>query len=425
MTERDGYFLSTRNPLATVDQREVEEIALRLLQRAEMRRGRELVTLLWRNVMAYPAADQMDRFDNMIDEYMFHFALRAANSDGRRPRISRMMAPAARCFGRDVPGSRWGGDSPDFIYRVIPIAHGCRYEITGRRSCPDPITATFTLVGDSVVPAALGILDSLDMAVDGDGGFTITVDGEPADGRPNHIRTQPGADHLMIRDALGDWLAQGPSALQVRRLDSGQHERSPTEEEMARKAARAALDCVYYTYYTMQSANGQPPNELRPPMSSGAFGGMPTQMGTKSNLVLAGDEAMIVTTNAAGAQFRNAVLCDLFYMSLNYWSRLGSLNMAQMARDEDGRFTFVIAHEDPGVHNWLDTGGLKRMIFGHRWQAFNRQDTFEAPAISGRVVKFADLQKELPAGILRTDARDRARQIAERKEGFARRFADI
>lgn len=72
------------------------------------------------------------------------------------------------------------------------------------------------------------------------------------------------------------------------------------------------------------------------------------------------DEALIVTANAAGALFRNVVLCDLFFMSLSYWSRTGSMNMSQMAADNDGTFTYVVTHQDPGVYNWLDTGGLHR-----------------------------------------------------------------
>jgi hypothetical protein len=43
-----------------------------------------------------------------------------------------------------------------------------------------------------------------------------------------------------------------------------------------------------------------------------------------------------------------------------YWSRTGSMNMSQMAAESDGSFTYVVAHQDPGVYNWLDTGGLHR-----------------------------------------------------------------
>src|SRR5262245_46130569 len=129
---RQEYFLSAENPAATSDQRDLEATALRLLQRSALQKARSIATVLWRNVMGYSAREQMSRFENMIDEYVFHYALRAANSNARRPGVLRIMAPPGHWFGRDVPGSRWGGDSPDFIYRMIPIAHGSRYEIRGR-----------------------------------------------------------------------------------------------------------------------------------------------------------------------------------------------------------------------------------------------------------------------------------------------------
>ncbi|MBW8753590.1 MAG: hypothetical protein JF595_05485, partial [Sphingomonadales bacterium] len=188
--------------------------------------------------------------------------------------------------------------------------------------------------------------------------------------------------------------------------------------------ARIALDNVYYTYYCTQSGAGQPPNQIRPPMSSAAFGGMATQSGTKGSLDLGDGDALIVRSNEAGAQFRNVILTDAFHMSIDYWKRTSSFNMRQMAPDEDGNFTFVVAHRDPGVHNWLDTGGLRRTIFGQRWQAFRRDQANEDPWMTVRQVRFDALDRELPDGVRRIDAAGRREQIAAREAGFQRRFAE-
>jgi len=106
---RDNYFLSEQNAIATSDQVEVEDIALRLVARPAMHKARGQLAYLWREVMEYPAQEQMAGFDAMLDEYMFHHALRAAVSDPGYPRIARFMAPPHHWFGRDVPGSRWAG----------------------------------------------------------------------------------------------------------------------------------------------------------------------------------------------------------------------------------------------------------------------------------------------------------------------------
>jgi hypothetical protein len=411
------------NPIATLDQREVEDQALALLERPELQRARQIVTMLWQSVAAWPARDQADRFANMIDEYMFHHAFRAANGDPAVPRVARFMVPAHHWFGRDVPGSRWAGDSPDFIYRTIPVAHGGRYVIEGRATCETPPSVNYSLMADNTAaPVTLALLDSLDMNIAPDGSFAITIDAAPAEGRTNHIQTKPGTDFLMIRDALGDWLAQSPNALEVRRLDRAE---PLSEEAMAQRAARIAIEGVYYTYYCTRSGNGQPPNQVRAPMSSAAFGGMATQAGTKGNLDLGPDDALIVRCNAAGARFRNVTLTDAFHMSIEYWQRTSSFNMTQMAPDEDGDFTFVVAHRDPGVHNWLDTCGLERTIFGMRWQAFDRESGAAEPWLTVKQVKLEEVEKALPAGVARIDAAGRAEQLADRRAGFDRRFAEV
>ena len=130
--------------------------------------------------------------------------------------------------------------------------------------------------------------------------------------------------------------------------------------------------------------------------------------------------ALIVRCNAAGAQFRNLVLTDAFHISIEYWKRTSSLNMDQMAPDEDGDFTFVIAPRDPGVHNWLDNGGCAA-IFGQRWQAFARRAEPGAvdDVAGGEIVP---IDRELPDGVKRINLEDRAAQLAFRMTGFARRF---
>ncbi len=411
------------NPLATPAQRAIEDRALALLTRPELQRARQIVTLLWRNATAWPSRDQADGFDNMIDEYMFHHAMRAANGDANDPHAVRFMAPPHRWYGRDVPGSRWAGDSPDFVYRTIPIAHGGRYEIRGRPSCAEPLMVNYSLMSDSTAsPVTQAILDSLDMTFETDGSFVITLDGDPADGRPNHIQTKPGAEFIMVRDAFGDWLEQGANHLEVVRLDPDGDPKS--DEAMAAHAAKIAMDGVYYTFYITHSGYGQAPNELRQPMSAGAFGGMPTQWGTKGNVWLDEDQALVVRANSAGAGFRNLVLTDAYHLSIEYWQRTSSLSMAQMAADDDGDFTFVIAHRDPGIHNWLDTGGLRRMQFGQRWQAFPRGVEHDDPWMTAKLVKFDALDRELPDGVTRIDEAGRRAQIAARAAGYARRFEE-
>jgi hypothetical protein len=411
------------NPLYTPEQKMIEDRALALLARDDIARVRAMCAMLWKSATAWPSRDQADRFDNMIDEYMFHHAMRAANGDANHPRATRFMAAAHHWYGRDVPGSRWGGDSPDFVYRTIPIDHEGKVEIHGSIVGKGPHSVNYSLMSNnSAAPQTLTILDSLDMDIAADGTFVITMDPSPADGRKNHLQTKPGADFIMVRDALGDWLVDSPNALKVVRLDPQAGPKG--EDQMAQHLAKIAVDGVYYSFFITQSGNWEPPNHLRQPQSSGAYGGMPSQWGCKGNLDIGPDDALIVRSNSAGATFRNLVITDAFHLSIEYWKRTSSLNMVQMAADENGEFTFVVSPRDPGIHNWIDTGGVRRMQFGQRFQAFERGVEHEDPWMTVKLVKFDDLAKELPDGVRPIDSAGRAKQVADRQAGVARRFIE-
>ena len=117
-----------------------------LIERPELQRARATVAMLFDSVHGWPERDQRELHASMVEEYVFHHAFRAANCDPNLPEVARFMVPAHRWFGRDVPGSRWAGDSPDFTYRTIPIAHGGSYEIHGRATCAEPPISFWSLM---------------------------------------------------------------------------------------------------------------------------------------------------------------------------------------------------------------------------------------------------------------------------------------
>ena len=421
----EDYFLSKSNPIATVDQRTAEDTALSLIARPEVQQARKQVEGYMRAVLTNDIGDLVEGIDPFLDEYMFHYALRAVNWDANFPKVVQFLGPPHHWFGRDVPGSRYGSDCVDFIYRTIAIGHGNSYVITGKATCDiKPMTNYILKGGSSFPPNAMGALESLDMEFDGDGNFNITIDSTPADGRKNHLQTRPGATQLWIRDALVDWSNQSPNALRVEMLSAPT--RSPlTEDEMAALLVRQAVEGVYFNYYNLRLSFLVPRrNELKSPEPSALLGGFPSQFAVGTAVSLAEDEALIVTASHSGATFRNAILTDPFTVSLNYWDYQTTLNSAQMEPDADGRFTYVLSHQDPGTHNWLDCRGEPLVYFIQRWQAFDRSREPEVPTISSRLVRLSDLEPNLPDGIKRVDGAGREQQLTRRQEGFARRFSD-
>ena len=73
--------------------------------------------------------------------------------------------------------------------------------------------------------------------------------------------------------------------------------------------------------------------------------------------------------------------------TLNYMERQISLNRAQAKVDSDGNFEMVVAHQNPGVDNWLDTEGRRRGVIFCRFQLVQG----EIKPLAAEVVKFKDL----------------------------------
>jgi len=73
-----------------------------------------------------------ERFDDSFAEVMFSAAVWSSNQDKLRPKVTCITRLAHPVDGRNIPGSRWGIDNPDTVYRVIPISGEERYEIRGR-----------------------------------------------------------------------------------------------------------------------------------------------------------------------------------------------------------------------------------------------------------------------------------------------------
>jgi len=69
------------------------------------------------------------------------------------------------------------------------------------------------------------------------------------------------------------------------------------------------------------------------------------------------DDALVMRGTIPPSRFTNVMLWNRHMQTLEYVHRRSSLNSAQIAYEPDGSYTVVVAHRDPGVANWLDTGG--------------------------------------------------------------------
>lgn len=421
--ETDEYFLSPHNPIANADQIWVEQAALRLLERDDVKQAVQQARFLWATVSETASDEAKALLDDFIAEYGLNYVIKAANSDANHPRVVQNWMLEHEWFGHRIGAARIGGDNPDNGYRLIPVEHGASYRIDGRQLGSGPADVSWTIVANSGTSMTLASLDNEDLVVNDDGTFTVTVDEQPANGRPNHLQTQRGAMFLFIRDALGDWDSERANAIRVTSLNPPSS--APiSDDEMAWRAIDWMLRDVSLYYWFTMLTHGKRANRLIPPQRSGGVGGLRSQFGCYGTLKIAGDEAYVMKVSPGNAAFRDIVVHDWWHRSIMPDTGTGSLNNAQIAADENGNFTFAIGPTDPGIHNWLDTGGLHETILLHRWQGVPRAtpEQLMPRLISEELVKLSDIERAT-RGAKKVTPAERGQQITQRKASYAARLS--
>ena len=119
------------HPIATIEQHEHEKAALGLWEHPVVAQARDEVRAEWLE-KEQPTGASLGCFDWAFEEVMFSATIWSSNQDPQHPKVTCITRLEHEVEGRRIPGTRWGIDNPDSIYRVIPISGDERYEIRGR-----------------------------------------------------------------------------------------------------------------------------------------------------------------------------------------------------------------------------------------------------------------------------------------------------
>lgn len=419
------YFHSATNPIANADQCAAEEQALRIFRSADLHDAIKRIGFLWRLAYGENVGDQArDTFEEAMHENAFNYLLKAVASDGNYPRPVRVFMPSNVSFGREIPGSRMGGDNPDNCYRLIGIHPGVRYEVFGRPMGKVAASVSFTLVANYGTSQTIQGIDFDDLRKEPDGSFTLVIDGDPADGRTNHLRTGPAVKFLYIRDSMNDWVTETPLALTVRRIDSPTAA-ALTDGQITERAVKAMVEEVPLYYWFTRLCSGRAMNSMVEPDMSASLGGLVTQASSQGWFRLTENDAFVITLDAAGAKYFSFVAYDWWFRSIEYWQRTSSLTQGQMKPDPDGRYTVVLSRRDPGVHNWIDPGDQREVLAVARWQGLPRMLGERHPTLHVQTTTFSELSSVLPEGYSRISPDGRRSQQQQRRTSYERRLVQV
>lgn len=128
-------------------------------------------------------------------------------------------------------------------------------------------------------------------------------------------------------------------------------------------------------------------------------------------------QALILRTRPPKCEYWNIEFNNPWWETMDYVHRPSGTNIHQAVLEDDGELIAVVAHEDPGVPNWLDTAGFVEGMMGRRWIFAET-----LPEVELTLVPHDVLFARLPAGVKRITAAGRQAQIAARRHGIYNRF---
>ncbi len=286
-----------------------------------------------------------------------------------------------------------GADNPDFIYRNAVLDGREEYVISGNMgTTPFMIMSTqdgdYTDQRNTEMPFA-GQITTDEMVIDADGNVEITLSNERKG--MNWLRTTPETKMVMIRELTADRSRDTSSTLTIRRVGG---DGAPTHfgpDRLVSGLAQTSQLVAGASLMFVRWANGmkeRSTNELPrfDQAKSDAAGGDPQMAYYHSYWNVPEGKALIIETPVPECTTWNCVLQNHWMESLDYrYSRI-HVNKHSAAYRPDGSVRIVIAHDDPGLPNWLDTQGHDFGTICFRW---NRAASHPVP--STRLVDIAEL----------------------------------
>jgi hypothetical protein len=411
------------HPVATEEQHEHERFALDLVQHPTVRAAYDRVKAHWLETGSpSPSPDMLACFERSFEEVMFSAAIWSANQDPLRPKVVTITRLEHPLGALRVPGSRWGIDNPDSVYRIIPISGDERYRITGR--VPDSrLPENYFTLWDPHMNS-VDVLDGSGLHLESDGSFEIFVDADPAGDRPNHVRSAPEAHEFYIRDVLQDWAVDTPNDLAIERLGGAPSKPARSLDEQAELTAQFMLHYADSTARWNRQAYDKPANSLEFKIDRDTDGALRNQLYILGHFDLEEDQALVIDVNVSGAGYFISPITNYWGTTNDVVHRTSCLNQAQSVANADGTLTYVLSRHDPGVPNWLDPCDMRDGILTLRWAEFPGGAPSSALGATSRVVPMKGLREALPEETPSCSKSDREAQCASRAAGYLRRLPE-
>ena len=292
-----------------------------------------------------------------------------------------------------------GADNPDNKYLFAKINGGHQYLIRGTRGTVAYLSLRSQKGGyetDGRMEET-GFIDAKDFVVDAEGRFEILLSAERPPGVANWMRIEPASNAIVVRQTFNDRSIEQPAQMHIARIGSGATPQPLSAERIEKSLGNAArfVEGTATLFANWAQSYLAHPNQL-PPADQALcqrVGGDPNIFYYHSYWKLAPDEVLVIELpRVPDCRFWNLQINNWWMESLDYRYHRICHNKHSAQLNADGSLTLVLAHEDVGHPNRLETAGHAEGTWCFRWVGAQEQIHPQT-----RVLKLADYQQETAA----------------------------
>lgn len=268
------------------------------------------------------------------------------NSDADRPRMQ----------GLDLV--KIGADNPDNVYHSAPVNGRNTYRITGTRGSIAYVSfgSKANRYAKDGTMASTGELRNDDLVVNDDGTVEVLVSATPQEG--NWLPLAEDSTMIVLRQSYLDRTTEVPGEYTIENLSDVPPAGPLEPKHLVRSLQRAAMSVhgTAATFAAWTELFMTRPNEL-PDWGQEMFqraGGDPEIYYLHGYWSLEPGQAWVIETAVPDCPYWNFQL-DNWWMESMDWDRRITVNKHTARLEDDGRLVLVVAAEDPGWGNWIDT----------------------------------------------------------------------
>jgi hypothetical protein len=265
-----------------------------------------------------------------------------------------------------------GADNPDNFYVSARVSGQHRYRVWGKRGTVFYLGFATQLADYTKdEPQVSGSLESSELKMGADGSFEIIVSVDKPAGDVNWLPMSAHSRIVLVRQTFLDKSAEQPADIAIERIGGTRAPGPFTAKMLDEGLTNAGLfvtgSSLFFAKWSRdwkKHANTLPQH---PPEISGAAGGDPNIAYYHSYWELGDDECLELTFTPPKCQYWNFQLNNYWIESLDYRYFQVTLNAHSAEYRPDGSVRLLVAHEDPGLGNWIDTAYHRSGTMSLRW----------------------------------------------------------